>query len=534
MWDTGLMGYSSLAVMLRSEGYNPATVTESLPVALAKMGRGDVLVLGIAKNGKYSQEDKLAIETYAQRGGSLLILGEHDNIFSTADFQNSLVSDWGFRFLNSFIEDKQNNLQQKKYLAQFRSPLLELDQIFLMWAAPLIIDQPKKFHPFLISYPTSKLQPESIAAVWGTVQRGRAIGIGDSELFWNSSQNLSRSQNYLFTRTIFRWLTFKHSPLKKIEILPQFNLISGKKLHLKVNHTPGTKLRIHSNKLQLQVEPGLNQHILTGEIHTDDFIILSDPLGKVTVTVWVLKADPAWPTIFIDHSAQARRVDDTPSGLLLMAKRLRDMKFKVMGGDTLPEPEPWGLVMANPLKTVDMQRLLKIEHLLLAAESFTSSNQSFLINTFFDANSKEIPSPIGKVAKYWGLRIVPNLICQPLKGDKFFKPVFSFKMAGTKEDERIIKIGLTRSSAIIKQNRRGHSYIKINDSAIYLCENNLGYSGGIKRVDRSNFHPFIMEDKTLFLADTDLLTNENIDRYDNAYILKMFTGLKKTLGLPQK
>ncbi len=101
--DTGFYGYSEFARILTDRGIIVSRATGSLERALAETGLPKtVLVLNVAKFGSYRKGEIAAIETFVSRGGRLLVIGEHENIYGSADFQNAVLRPFGLEFGHDF------------------------------------------------------------------------------------------------------------------------------------------------------------------------------------------------------------------------------------------------------------------------------------------------------------------------------------------------------------------------------------------------------------------------------------------------
>jgi hypothetical protein len=80
-----------------SRYYEMSRLLESDPVDEAKLATCDVLVVKIPTE-RFSADEISAIERFVDRGGRLLLIGEHTDVFKSSTFLNEIAKVFGFKF----------------------------------------------------------------------------------------------------------------------------------------------------------------------------------------------------------------------------------------------------------------------------------------------------------------------------------------------------------------------------------------------------------------------------------------------------
>jgi hypothetical protein len=93
-FDGGMFGL--LPFYLRASGFSIATAQGEVPSA-GELENTDVLVL-INNPRKWTADERAMIEGYVRRGGSLLVLGDHTNVFGLQEGFNTLLRPLGISF----------------------------------------------------------------------------------------------------------------------------------------------------------------------------------------------------------------------------------------------------------------------------------------------------------------------------------------------------------------------------------------------------------------------------------------------------
>lgn len=219
-WDTGFMGFSELTLLLQRSGFWISCNNQSLVDFFKEAPANSILVLGVAHgHSAYTDEEISAAERFVQQGGSLLIVGEHENMYGSGDFQNPMMKRFGLRFEPVAVIER----------GVISSPPSESD-VFWPWfsCSPWGIEDIRFFLPgnISVSKPEEALamtdestEPgHAVLAAWKQVGKGRVIACADSEFLWNGNQDMGIrvGGNLEFTRRIFLWLAQKDVPKRYV------------------------------------------------------------------------------------------------------------------------------------------------------------------------------------------------------------------------------------------------------------------------------------------------------------------------------
>lgn len=82
--------------MSRTQAYDPKLPTKDV-LTDAALTDIDVLVLKVP-SAKYSPQEIAAVNRFVERGGGLLLIGEHTNVFGSGVYLNQIARKYGFRF----------------------------------------------------------------------------------------------------------------------------------------------------------------------------------------------------------------------------------------------------------------------------------------------------------------------------------------------------------------------------------------------------------------------------------------------------
>ncbi|MCX5654606.1 MAG: hypothetical protein NTY65_08180 [Planctomycetota bacterium] len=109
-WYGHLAGYNYYCIYdYLSRFHDMGRLTE--PVSDETLAACDVLVVKVPTL-RYAPEEVAAIGRFVERGGGLLLIGEHTNVFGTGEYLNDIARQFGFRYrydclfgIDSFFED---------------------------------------------------------------------------------------------------------------------------------------------------------------------------------------------------------------------------------------------------------------------------------------------------------------------------------------------------------------------------------------------------------------------------------------------
>ncbi|MCX5682262.1 MAG: hypothetical protein NT049_01065, partial [Planctomycetota bacterium] len=109
-WYGRLAGYNYYCIYdYLSRFYDMGRLTG--PVGDDTLAACDVLVVKVPTS-RYAPEEVAAVRRFVERGGGLLLIGEHTNVFGTGEYLNDIARQFGFRYrydcafgIDSFFED---------------------------------------------------------------------------------------------------------------------------------------------------------------------------------------------------------------------------------------------------------------------------------------------------------------------------------------------------------------------------------------------------------------------------------------------
>jgi len=218
-WDTGFMGYSDLSIMLLKSGFWVSSNSRSLLELLEEISEDTIIVFGVAKgHSVFTEEELSGLEAYVRNGGSLLILGEHDNMFGSSDFQNPLMERFGLRFDPVAVVSQQNKDQASKmdfFWPWFSSGPWHISDIRFFLPGVIATADPDDI---LAMTDETTLPGHAVLAILQEVGKGRVVACADAEFLWNGNDvmGLKVGNNMEFIRRIFLWLAQKEIPKRHV------------------------------------------------------------------------------------------------------------------------------------------------------------------------------------------------------------------------------------------------------------------------------------------------------------------------------
>lgn len=181
-FDTGFAGLSRFSILIKKMGGEVSLNSRPLSRILLEISsEGKILILGPAMFKSYKKEDLTAIDNFIKKGGGVLVLVEHDDLFKNATFQNQLIEKYGIKALpESAISEL--DVGREKIWPKVKSKLLELENLSFYLPALLKIQKPAKVLASLVN--TNGLIPLNVGAIRKD-EKGSLIVLGDIEILWN-------------------------------------------------------------------------------------------------------------------------------------------------------------------------------------------------------------------------------------------------------------------------------------------------------------------------------------------------------------
>ncbi len=97
-FDSGFSGMSLLCSLLKKSGYTVSLNSMPLNDRIPKLASSDTIILGLFINSSYSEHELKHLDQFLVKGGTLIVLGEHDNLFNNNHIQNKLLNPYGMSF----------------------------------------------------------------------------------------------------------------------------------------------------------------------------------------------------------------------------------------------------------------------------------------------------------------------------------------------------------------------------------------------------------------------------------------------------
>lgn len=203
IWDTGFYGYSEFARTIKQQKILVSLNAEKLELLLGQIPEADlfqkILVLNVAKYKSYTNEEISSVESFVKKGGKLIIIGEHDNMYGVSDFQNAIASRFGLFFNHNSVGNP--------YISERRSQsdVFNLKNVFDQLSASIRYSS-KDATVLLFINENNRKVPTCVGVKVG---KGKVVALGDSELFWNGDGKvgINRGENKQFLLHLISWIT---------------------------------------------------------------------------------------------------------------------------------------------------------------------------------------------------------------------------------------------------------------------------------------------------------------------------------------
>ena len=210
LWDSGYYGFSEFALVWESKQIPILPNTKPLDELIHSFPKEvlphRLLVLNVAKFQRYTQSEIEVVHEFVKEGGNLFVFGEHDNMYQSSDFQNSILEKFGLQFENDHIGE--SRAKHRKAFSEFWN----LNFVYHKYSASIRIDPQVRDSVtiFLEALHEGKKFP---IAVGRSYEKGKVFVMGDSELFWNENtgEGIEKGENLIFLKNIIRWF-FPTSP----------------------------------------------------------------------------------------------------------------------------------------------------------------------------------------------------------------------------------------------------------------------------------------------------------------------------------
>ncbi len=533
IWDTGVMGYSDLAILLMDNNYRVGANTQSLLEILPDLSDKDIVVLPVAKYQEYTMGEITAITDFVYRGGGLLIFAEHDDVFDMTEFQQPVCSNFGITINNDSVIDNSAHVGGDNEWIILTSGFFGLTNISYTRGASLTLQD--NATAIANALPTASPASAAVAAK-STYGLGRVICVSDSEFCWNGYLNdttlrksgLKWGNNSQFTLKIFNWLANQSLP-SNVEIIPEFSLFTGTNFILNVtfsqlsNVTTVISGGIVNPSSMMDVN-GTTSWNLT--ILQDGFITFIVDNSSCIVQFFYPKNETPTTSsqdiLFID-SNYCRKPDKSLNGLYSFARFLKEKGHQIFAGASLSSLLNYDIiVLANPLELFtpnQVNNLSNTNKIILLGESYSTTAildwvTWVLLNSY---GWGPIPSPINQIAPAYSVNFTHYLIFDPLRNQnsnptysKITSPNLNFDLVSYQGN-----LVLSNSSSF-KTIASGYDSAWGEDCSWLECAGVLPSHPDNHDILRTKYDlnttPFIVYNpNVLAIGDVDILSNEYSD-----------------------
>ncbi len=415
LWDTGFIGYSDLAILLEGEGYLVSANTAPLEYAIVDKGEGDVLVLGMAYQESFRDEEIQAILDFTERGGGLLIMSEHEmegaTSWYTSAFLNPLAENFGIHFNSNEVDDVGSSHPDYTIWPIADSKFLGVEDFCLYFTNSMNLSG----NAIAIANTTDVgIPPNAPIVAASSYGDGRIIAVTDTEFIWNGDEviGLQYGNDTEFTLSIFKWLSGKENT-NEHKIIPEYDLITAEEFRLNVTVTEGVALdvRIEGGEIGQAEDNGNDgRWVYDVTIQEDGFIeFRTGESSKIVYLLSIPKKTMA--SVLFDGRSHTRNVDDSPSGMLSMAKRMRDNGIRVFSSALDIDHKKYDAVMiVNPLQMPSNTTIDPDTKYILMSDSYTLL---YLIDWPDKYLHETKESPINEYASQFGLSFPYYTIYDP-------------------------------------------------------------------------------------------------------------------------
>jgi len=524
IWDTGFVGLSDLAILLMDQSFSVSASTDFINVTVPKLKEGDIYVLDAGKEQTYTDQEVNLIVNFVDQGGSILVLGEHDNKEGMADFQNKLLENFNITINDDHITDDSSCYAGMNQWISVNSSFFNVDNITLFSTATLTLGN----GAFSIANSSSHSSPPNAIIVGGCEYgNGRVVGIADTEFLWNGDSEEGNNfgmgikvcNNTEFTLKLFYWLAKKQFTPNNIEVVPEFSLFTADNfaLNLSTNGIYNITTEIYGGTINpssiLNAGSWTTWNITVNEDGYVKFIV-NNSINIKSCYVYFLK--PNFPTnsIFISEANYSRKAEISISGLYNFSRFLRNCNFSVFSSKMELNLSNFDTVcIANPLQNISnsqISNLTSSKRLLVLGESYSTLLADDFFNTVLRGwGFTPIPNPINDILTQYKIElthylivdndhkehgdIVYPLINGPIS-DLFF-PVYQSSMLNYSTNLNLFAQGYDSSWG--------------ENSSCLGYASSISYGGSdVKPTPFAIYNSSIM-----VMGDTDIITNERGDAY---------------------
>ena len=466
IWDTGYYGYSEFASAMVERGVPVSCVSRPADDVLADADTWSfektILVLSVARYQRYSDDEIRAMVDFVDNGGLLLVIGEHENMFDSSDFQNAVLARFGLELNDDYVGDtvdpEKLHMEHVSLLnQQAGSEPFGLDAVKHMLSASIGFTGNGKPEVLLEGERSGEKLPIATGVRRG---RGSVLVLGDSEMLWNGDGNIGihAGDNMEFVISCVEWL------------------------------------------LQADLEP-----------------MGSEPSSEASAEMVGESGDR--PIAWLPRGLSGIHVDDSPSGVKKFAERIEKSGYRVVGNEPGSDAKESVVVIAAPLKPLPAG-ILKKNRVIVFAESFmTLQKYTVWGKRLLSMGARPRQQVYGALATEYGITLQPCFLTDGGLEGSYLDcsiPFFGKELALHRAGSLLVEAGRGTGDAFMKRavvpgtiwGETSHPGIVVKNDGKPLYQ-----SSDIEA-------PILVyaDENVLVIADSDIIGNQNAgsDGFDAA------------------
>lgn len=557
IWDTGFMGYSELNILLQDYFLEVSTISHSFCEKVSNLTSNDILFLNVAKNGSYTQSELSKISAFVDRGGKVIILGEHEG-FNFIEFQNPLLERFGMEILPESIDDDQNYIYDKKGWVSFDSPYFNLKNLSILLGSRINIKSENAF-PIAVTSDHANYPNAPIMAGYEHPNNngGKVFCCSDTEWLWNGdnqSIGLFYGNNSQLVFKILDWfydLELSNLINQGLSIKSEYDFFTSRKDHIfKLNLTISKPINITINSIGALIN---SKHFINVEgNHT--FLVNTTQNGYINflfnnsqingnfskkVCFMVKNTDIQQRILFFGKNF-ARKLNAGPSGLLEFGLSLWKRNYSIFYSSSIKNFSDYKwIIISNPLEILNANLVSEFNEnqkkskFIFLNNPYSSLNlniskisgrNDIMVKVLRDLNFTALDVPINDISRSFGINFSRYLLVDPIfnQNDEIYTP----KIRG--ENATFYNISTTMVN-IINVSRDFHKELFGYSTAWGDPITTFGFENSIGNPDYgiNNTCVLAYKNDTLASGMLNLFTNEYFD--DSQFFIKfLFKWMSNT------
>jgi len=441
IWDTGFMGYSELNILLQNYFLEVSAITRSLSSFVMNMTSQDTLFLNAVRYGAYSLQEINNITNFVERGGKVIILGEHQ-AFNISKFQNALLKNFDMEITELNVIDYQHNNYNDKSWIVFNSTFFNLNNLSILYGAALNISG----DAFSIAnsshtseFVSNPAQGANVPIMGGYTHplnpEGKVFCATDTEWFWNgngTTVGIHYGNNSKLFLRVLDWFYDTNLSLfieQGCKIIPEYKLFSSKEhTNFTLNITLSEAFNISTYIEGGNVFPtyGVNKVGKTNweiNISSDGFIRFlfnkTSFKGNFSQTVYFFEKNSSQQEVLFMQNNYSRPMNHLPDGLLKFALELKNQNCSIFASSSILNYSRFNsVIIANPLQdySQEIKKLLNYSinnntRIVFLNVPYSSLEMEDMMAAFFRAQGfSSLDVPLNKISSPYGINFARYIV----------------------------------------------------------------------------------------------------------------------------